>query len=141
MKNILAFTTLLCLLGCESFEDYKSKDSNIISGLEQNLIENINQDDENNLSKSSSFIRISEINLNKEKLIEECKSLVISYVRKKNTVSFNNSLNGNYYINKKTGDVYLYLEFCAENEHGNAQEFTGECKFPRDGQNEVTISG
>jgi uncharacterized protein YtpQ (UPF0354 family) len=130
---------MLGLLGCESFEDYKSKDSNIITEFDPSIIENDNRKNMRDLSKSSSYIRKSEINLNKEKLIEKCKKLVLSNVAKKKTVSFNDNLRGNYYINQKSGDVYLYLEFCAENELGNAQEFKGKCVFSIDGQREVHI--
>ncbi|MGN5762792.1 hypothetical protein ACNQO6_00375 [Acinetobacter calcoaceticus] len=130
---------ILCLLGCESFEDYKSKNSNIITEVDPYIIENDNQNNVRELSKSSSYIRKSEINLNKEKLIQKCKQLVLSNVIKQKTVSFNENLRGNYYINQKSGDVYLYLEFCAENELGNAQEFKGKCIFSIDGQTQVSI--
>ncbi|EPG38091.1 hypothetical protein [Acinetobacter colistiniresistens] len=130
---------MLGLLGCESFEDYKSKDSNIVATLEPYIIENNNQDNERDLSKSSSFIRHSEMNLNKEKLIEKCKKLVLSNVTKKKTVSFNDNLGSNYYINQNSGDIYLYLDFCAENQLGNAQEFKGKCIFSIDGQRKVYI--
>lgn len=130
---------ILCLLGCESFEDYKSKNSNIITEVDPYIIENDNQNNVRELSKSSSYIRKPEINLNKEKLIQKCKQLVLSNVIKQKTVSFNENLRGNYYINQKSGDVYLYLEFCAENELGNAQEFKGKCIFSIDGQTQVSI--
>ncbi|WP_343580507.1 hypothetical protein [Acinetobacter sp.] len=130
---------ILCLLGCESFEDYKSKNSNIITEVDPYIIENDNQNNVRELSKSSSYIRKSEINLNKEKLIQKCKQLVLSNVIKQKTVSFNENLRGNYYINQKSGDVYLYLEFCAENELGNAQEFKGKCIFSIDGKTQVSI--
>jgi len=120
---------MLGLLGCESFEDYKSKDSNVITEFDSYIIENDNQKNKRDLNKSSTYIRKSEINLNKQKMIETCKKLVLSNVPKQKTVSFNENLRGNYYINQKTGDVYLYLEFCAENEQGNAQEFKGKCVF------------
>lgn len=139
MKNILAFTIIFSLLGCESFEDYKSKDSNIITELDPFIAENDNQKNTRDLSKSSAYIRKSEMSLNKEKLIEKCKKLVLSNISKKKTVSFNENLRGNYYINQKTGDVYLYLEFCAENELGNAQEFKGKCIFSIDGESKATI--
>ncbi|MCH7340143.1 hypothetical protein [Acinetobacter higginsii] len=130
---------MLGLLGCESFEDYKSKDSNIITEFDSYIIENDNRKNVRDLSKSSAYIRKSEINLNKEKLIEKCKKLVLSNVTKKKTVSFNDNLRGNYYINQKSGDVYIYLEFCAENELGNAQEFKGKCIFSIDRQTQVNI--
>ncbi|ENU24757.1 hypothetical protein F993_01004 [Acinetobacter proteolyticus] len=130
---------MLGLLGCESFEDYKSKDSNVITEFDSYIIENDNQKNKRDLNKSSTYIRKSEINLNKQKMIETCKKLVLSNVPKQKTVSFNENLRGNYYINQKTGDVYLYLEFCAENEQGNAQEFKGKCVFSIDGQTQVNI--
>ncbi|OEY95501.1 hypothetical protein BJD20_14695 [Acinetobacter proteolyticus] len=130
---------MLGLLGCESFEDHKSKDSNVITEFNSYIIENDNQKNKRDLNKSSTFIRKSEINLNKQKMIETCKKLVLSNVPKQKTVSFNENLRGNYYINQKTGDVYLYLEFCAENEQGNAQEFKGKCVFSIDGQTQVNI--
>ncbi|NNP74538.1 hypothetical protein A7P54_00430 [Acinetobacter sp. Ac_3412] len=130
---------MLGLLGCESFEDYKSKDSNIITEFDSYIIENDNRKNVRDLSESSAYIRKSEINLNKEKLIEKCKKLVLSNVTKKKTVSFNDNLRGNYYINQKSGDVYIYLEFCAENELGNAQEFKGKCIFSIDRQTQVNI--
>ncbi|WEI18269.1 hypothetical protein PY247_18775 [Acinetobacter proteolyticus] len=130
---------MLGLLGCESFEDYKSKDSNVITEFDSYIIENDNQKNKWDLNKSSTYIRKSEINLNKQKMIETCKKLVLSNVPKQKTVSFNENLRGNYYINQKTGDVYLYLEFCAENEQGNAQEFKGKCVFSIDGQTQVNI--
>lgn len=130
---------MLCLFGCESFEDYKSKDSNIMTEFDSYIIENDNQKNVRDLSKSSSYIRKSEIHLNKEKLIQKCKKLVLANVIKKKSVSFNDNLRGNYYINQKSGDVYLYLEFCAENELGNAQEFKGKCIFSIDGQTQVSI--
>ncbi|ENX16116.1 hypothetical protein F895_01706 [Acinetobacter sp. CIP 64.2] len=130
---------ILGLLGCESFDEYKSNDSNIVANLDPYIVENNNQDNERDLSKSSSFIRHSEINLNKEKLIENCKKLVISNVAKKKTVSFHDNVGNNYYINQNSGDIYLYLEFCAENHLGNAQEFKGKCIFSVDGQRKVYI--
>ncbi|VXA54854.1 conserved hypothetical protein [Acinetobacter proteolyticus] len=130
---------MLGLLGCDSFEDYKSKDSNVITEFDSYIIENDNQKNKRDLNKSSTYIRKSEINLNKQKMIETCKKLVLSNVPKQKTVSFNENLRGNYYINQKTGDVYLYLEFCAENEQGNAQEFKGKCVFSIDGQTQVNI--
>lgn len=130
---------MLGLLGCESFEDYKSKYSNIVAEFDSYIIENDNRKNTRNLSKSSTYIRKSEINLNKEQMIEKCKKLVLSNVTKKKTVSFNENLRGNYYINQKSGDVYIYLEFCAENELGNAQEFKGKCIFSIDGQTQINI--
>ena len=130
---------MLGLLGCESFEDYKSKDSNIVAEFDSYIIENDNRKNTRDLSKSSAYIRKSEINFNKEQMIEKCKKLVLSNVIKKKTVSFNENLRGNYYINQKSGDVYIYLEFCAENELGNAQEFKGKCIFSIDEQTQVNI--
>lgn len=140
MNNILAFTMMLCLFGCESFDSHKSNDSNIINNLDHHLTENADQNHEHNSLNSDSSVQNKEMNINKEKLIESCKKLIISNVLKNNTISFNKNIGSNYYINKNTGDVYLYLEFCAENEAGNAQEFKGKCIFFIDGQTQITIS-
>jgi len=139
MNNVLACTLMLSLFGCGSLEDYKSKDSNIMAALETYIIEDTHQQNEQELSRNISFIRSAENNLNKESVIEACKKLVISKVLKKKTVSFNDNLRGNYYINQNTGDIYLYLEFYIENELGIAQELRGKCLFSMDGQSEVNI--
>lgn len=138
MKNVFIFTLLLSLAGCGGSEEHKSQDANPNAPLDTSVSENNKKNHAQDLGQTFSVVQNSGMILNKEKLTEKCKKLLLSDVLNKKTVSFNDPAS-NYYISQNSGDVYLYLEFCAENERGTAQEFKGKCIFSMDGQTKFNI--